>query len=494
MWKKETKHKRRRRDRALHIDCLEDRKLLATTTETFTGPSLTSLIQQANAGEDTSKATINTMLTALQNQLTSGPLADLNAGTVDGNGFISEAQSLEASYAQNVDQQLSPAFPNIDTILKLQGQRVVAGLVSLNQQSTEGLITSTDLATQAQTAIQALTGGPIISLGTPVSAYVTTTQTFESDLKALATNLTSTSPIADPGLTFLAEAEAYRADMHAGLQVTHPNISNSMDQAVNTLESSVGAVDLTSATAPAQLTAAFTAFDTAMLDKTGLFGPQGPVVKADAKYGYVPHNLTVQRTATTLTASGTASNGTATLTATLTSATGAAIANATVNLTLDGAFAGSALTDSSGVATLSNVPSTDATGTVTGAIVATFPGTLQNKSSQATGDLVVSQSSTTTTAASATATHSASNQNVALSATVTSPGGTVGEGTETFTLLQGTTVIGTAVTVNVSAGAAAATYVLPGGTAAGTYTIKAVYNGTANFATSTDTSHSLTVS
>ena len=53
MWKKETKRKRGGRDRALHVECLEDRKLLATTTEAFTGPSLTSLIQQANAGEDT---------------------------------------------------------------------------------------------------------------------------------------------------------------------------------------------------------------------------------------------------------------------------------------------------------------------------------------------------------------------------------------------------------------------------------------------------------
>ena len=320
MWKKETRRKRGGRDRALHVECLEDRKLLATTTETFTGPSLTSLIQQAYAGQDTSGATISTMLQALQKQLTDGPLADLSAGTVDGNGFITEAQSLEGSYAQNVDQQLSPAFPNIDTILKLQGQRIVAGLVSLNQQSTEGLITGTDAATQAQTLIKALTSGPIISLGTPVSAYVTTTQTFESDLIALASNLGSTSPIADPGLTFLAEAEAYRAEMHAGLQVTHPNISNSVDQAIDALENAVGAVDLTNATtAQIQLTAAFTAFDTAMLDKTGLFGTQGPVAKVNAEYGYVPINLTVQRSATTLTVSGTgtASSGTATLTATL---------------------------------------------------------------------------------------------------------------------------------------------------------------------------------
>jgi hypothetical protein len=393
IWKKETKRKRGGRDRTLQVECLEDRKLLATTTETFTGPSLTSLIQQAFGGQDTSRATISTMLTALETQLTNGPLADLSAGTVNGNGFITEVQSLEASYAQNVDQQLSPAFPNIDTLLKMQGQRIVADLVSLNQQSTEGLITSTALATQAQTAIKALTSGPIVTLGTPVSAYVTVTQTFESNLKALASNLGSSSPIADPGLTFLAEAEAYRADMHAGLQVTHPNISNSVDQAVDALETAVGAVDLTNATtAQTQLTAAFTAFDTAMLDTTGLFGSKGPVVQANAEYGYVPVNLTVQRSATTLTVSGTAtaSSGTATLKATLTSATGAAVSGATVNFTLDGAFAGTALTDSTGLATLTNVPTTDAVGTVTGAVVATFPGTLQNKPSQGTGDLVVS--------------------------------------------------------------------------------------------------------
>ncbi len=41
-----------------------------------------------------------------------------------------------------------------------------------------------------------------------------------------------------------------------------------------------------------------------------------------------------------------------------------------------------------------------------------------------------------------------------LNATVTSKAGIVNEGQETFTILSGTTVIGTPVTVNVSAGAA----------------------------------------
>ena len=102
-------------------------------------------------------------------------------------------------------------------------------------------------------------------------------------------------------------------------------------------------------------------------------------------------------------------------------------------------------------------------------------------------------SNTTTTAMSASATFSTAAQAVALSATITSPSGTVNEGTETFTILLGTTVIGTPVTVNVVAGAASATYSLPAGTAAGTYIIQAVYNGTVNFVSSTDITQQLTI-
>ena len=38
--------------------------------------------------------------------------------------------------------------------------------------------------------------------------------------------------------------------MHAGLQVTHPNISNSVDQAVNNLETAESALDQTDAPRP----------------------------------------------------------------------------------------------------------------------------------------------------------------------------------------------------------------------------------------------------
>ena len=81
-----------------------------------------------------------------------------------------------------------------------------------------------------------------------------------------------------------------------------------------------------------------------------------------------------------------------------------------------------------------------------------------------------------------------------LTATVTSGAVTVNEGTETFTLLNGTTPIGTAVTVSVVNGAASASYVLPAGTGAGSYTIQAAYSGTGSFLASSDNTHSLIIS
>jgi hypothetical protein len=100
---------------------------------------------------------------------------------------------------------------------------------------------------------------------------------------------------------------------------------------------------------------------------------------------------------------------------------------------------------------------------------------------------------TNSAAANAFATYSTANQTVSLSATVTTPGATISEGTLTFTVLQGTTTIGSPVTVPVSGGATTGNYTLPAGTLPGSYTIQAAYNGTGNFASSVDTTHSLTV-
>jgi hypothetical protein len=90
-------------------------------------------------------------------------------------------------------------------------------------------------------------------------------------------------------------------------------------------------------------------------------------------------------------------------------------------------------------------------------------------------EVSVPQSTTTTTAGNATATYSASSQQVALSASVTSAS-TVTEGTVTFTVANSSNqTVGQATTGPVSGGSASASYGLPAGLPAGTYTIDAKY-------------------
>ena len=101
---------------------------------------------------------------------------------------------------------------------------------------------------------------------------------------------------------------------------------------------------------------------------------------------------------------------------------------------------------------------------------------------------------TTTVASNASAVYLVSQQSVTLSATVTSSYGAVNAGTVTFTVMQSSTPIGSPVTSGtVSSGAASVTYTLPGGTSAGGYSIQAVYNTGGGFATSSDSTHTLTV-
>src|SRR5271166_2187296 len=456
--RRESKGRRGARGRVLLLEHLEDRRLLATT---FTGPSLSGLISQAFSGKDTAQATIKTMLSALQTQLTNGPLADLNSGAVVGDGFITEVQSVVASYNQNVDQQLLPHFTHIDNMLKLQGQQVLANLISLNEQSDVGLTSSTNQPTVAGAAINTLTSGPIFSLNTPVRAYVTATQSFETDLGTVTDQLSATTPLSlsDVSTTIQAEAEAYRASMDAGLQVTHPGLSSTVNAAVTTLEISVS-----SSTDESDINTAIAAFDAAILDTTGLFGLNGPVNQVNSELGYVPHNLTAKPTATTIdNVSGTATfGGPATLMATLNSATGTGLGGKVVSFTLDGAFAGTAVTNSSGVATLTGVTQNDTVSTP-GTIVASFAGDSTNLLSQNSGDLEVSQSSTTTTLTSS-ANPSATGSSVTFTATVAavSPGSGTPTGSVTF-MADGTTITGSPVTLNSSGGATITTSTLTAG-------------------------------
>jgi hypothetical protein len=96
-------------------------------------------------------------------------------------------------------------------------------------------------------------------------------------------------------------------------------------------------------------------------------------------------------------------------------------------------------------------------------------------SSDSTKALIVQPAPTVTHAPDAGATFSRTGQTVALSSTVTSTGGAVGEGAVTFSLYNGLTMIGSAVSGSVTGGTASASFTLPGGTAPGTYTVHAQY-------------------
>jgi hypothetical protein len=95
----------------------------------------------------------------------------------------------------------------------------------------------------------------------------------------------------------------------------------------------------------------------------------------------------------------------------------------------------------------------------------------------------------------ASITASTAQQSVAVSATVTSPDGTVNEGNVTFTLFDKNNVQVAQVVIGVSNGATLpASLTLPPGTPAGTYTIQAVYSDPANnFAAASPSTTTLTI-
>lgn len=95
---------------------------------------------------------------------------------------------------------------------------------------------------------------------------------------------------------------------------------------------------------------------------------------------------------------------------------------------------------------------------------------------------------TTTTVSDATAVFSPSNQNVVLTANVTTAAGTVNEGTVTFTVRNAANaVVGVPVVGNVVGGVATANYTLPGGTTPQALTITGEFSGGTLIAPSTDT-------
>ena len=99
---------------------------------------------------------------------------------------------------------------------------------------------------------------------------------------------------------------------------------------------------------------------------------------------------------------------------------------------------------------------------------------------------------TTTTAQDAAAPFATKVQTVALTATVTSGGAPVNEGTVTFAVLNGTSPLSPRpASAPVIDGTARGTYFVPANTAAGSYTIRADYGGSSTFLPSSDSSHTL---
>ena len=213
------------------------------------------------------------------------------------------------------------------------------------------------------------------------------------------------------------------------------------------------------------------------------------------------HTLTITAgtttTASNATATFNANNQTVTLSATVTSGGTVNVGTVTFSVFNGATQIGSSVTSgtvTNGVASASyTLPGGTSAGTYS--IHASYSGgTGFAASSDNTHTLTVSQASTTTTAANATISFSASVQTVTLNATVTSPGGTVNAGTVTFTVLNGGTPVGSATTSSaLTTGSASVSYTIPAGTPTGTYTIQAVYNGSTNFAGSSDNTHTLAI-
>jgi CSLREA domain-containing protein len=233
-------------------------------------------------------------------------------------------------------------------------------------------------------------------------------------------------------------------------------------------------------------------------------GSASATVDAQTVTANIVVNSTTSTTATNASATFSESNQNVILTANLTATTGDTVNGGTTTFSVfnGGTQIGSSTTSgtvSGGTASATfTLPA--GTGGGTYSIHASYSGTSTGtgdflSSSDVSHTLTVNPASTTTVAANQTATFSTVSQNVTLAATVTSGAGTVNEGTVTFTLLNGATPVGTATTSStVSNGSASVSYTVPAGTPVGTYTIKAVYNGDSNLSTSTDTSHTLTIS
>ncbi len=270
---------------SIAVESLETKALMATTSTAavatgFTAPDLSGLVSSAEyLHQNTGPATIKTMETALQSQLTNGVLTALQGGTLIPADYQTSVSNVVTSYETNVDQQLLPRFKNIDAILKGQAQSALALVNTLTLQLNDGLITATQYNTEAAQGINAITGGPLYPVNSTYSGYATATTALETQLNLLPPTLaTGASPsltLAQAQAIAISDANTYQVALNTAL-FNKPTVAGKVNTAISTFETSVNAITTTGTTTPAQqLTAAITALDTALLDSTGLFGAKG---------------------------------------------------------------------------------------------------------------------------------------------------------------------------------------------------------------------------
>src|SRR5579859_4369763 len=166
--------------------------------------------------------------------------------------------------------------------------------------------------------------------------------------------------------------------------------------------------------------------------------------------------------------------GTVDLSATLT-ANSTGLSGKTVSFTLNGNSAGSAITDSSGIATVSGVSLTGITaGSYPSGVAASFAGDTNNGASSGSNHLTVNRPSTTTGITSS-ANPSVFGQSVTFTATVSPVAPGAGTPTGTVTFLDGGSPVGTG---TLSGGVATFT---TSALAVGSHTITTSYGGDTNF-------------
>jgi hypothetical protein len=136
----------KRMSSSLSVEALESRQLLhGGVTHTHApmpgslGPGATE--RQAlptQAARETARDTARRLTGALQAQLMAGPVADLNAGRINADGFVAGATGLVGRFKQDVDEQLLPTHPRVAARLKSQADQLLADLVTQVRQHDEG--------------------------------------------------------------------------------------------------------------------------------------------------------------------------------------------------------------------------------------------------------------------------------------------------------------------------------------------------------------------